>query len=128
MPAQAGVAHKPAPAAAAERLRKLQELDGDSAYGDLYPGDGGYGFDLAGSDDEGVVAEGASKAKATKPAKDGTKARDAKLSSQLQDVRRALAEKHGEKFEGAFAKRGADAPPVDDAVGEAKSRAKRLRL
>jgi len=128
VPAPAAEAQKPAAAAAAERLRKLQELEADSAYGELYPGDGGYGFDMAGSDDEGVGGDGAPKTKAKGILKDGAKARDAKLSSQLQDVRRALAEKHGEKFEGAFAKRSSDDPPVDDAVGEAKTRAKRLRL
>ena len=116
-----------APAAAAERLRKLQELDAGSAYGELFPGDGGYDFDLAGSDDEGGDAAGAPKAAKQKgpPKKaDAAKARDAKLSSQLQDVRRALVEKHGEKFEGAFSKRDADDGPGD----EAKARAKRLRL
>ena len=128
MPAPAAEAQRPATATAAERLRKLQELDAGSAYGELYPGDGGYGFDMAGSDDEGGGGDDAPKTKAKGAAKDGAKARDAKLSSQLQDVRRALAEKHGEKFEGAFAKRGADDLPVNNAAGEAKARAKRLRL
>jgi hypothetical protein len=121
----------PAPAAASERLRKLQELDAGSAYGELFPGDGGYAFDLAGSDDEGGDAAGAPKAAKQKGApkkEDAAKARDAKLSSQLQDVRRALVEKHGEKFEGAFSKRDADDGRLDDAAGEAKARAKRLRL
>ncbi len=121
----------PAPGAASERLRKLQELDAGSAYGELFPGDGGYAFDLAGSDDEGGDAAGAPKgAKHKGPLKneDAAKARDAKLSSQLQDVRRALAEKHGEKFEGAFSQRDADDGHLEDAAGEAKARAQRLRL
>ena len=121
-----------APAAASERLRKLQELDAGSAYGELLPGDDGYAFDLAGSDDEGGDGAGAPRAAKHKPPppknEDAAKARDAKLSSQLQDVRRALAEKHGEKFEGAFSKRDADDGRVDDAAVEAKARAKRLRL
>ena len=124
-------APKSATATTAERLRKLQELDAGAAYGELFPGDGGYAFDLAGSDDEGGEAADAPKAAKSKgPQKQketAAKARDAKLSSQLQDVRRALAEKHGEKFEGAFSKRSAD-ERLDDAAVEAKARAKRLRL
>ena len=131
MAATAIEAPKPAQPLVAERLRKLQELDAGSAYGELFPGDGGYALDLAGSDDEGGDAAGAPKAAKQKGApkkEDAAKARDAKLSSQLQDVRRALVEKHGEKFEGAFSKRDADDGRLDDAAGEAKARAKRLRL
>ena len=129
--------------AAAARLRKLQELEEDSAYGDLYPGGEGYALDLGGSDDDAppvaaATAAGATKGKGGKgkaaaPPDEG-KARDAKLSTQLQDIRRTLTEKHGDKHEGAFAKRerGGDATPAPAALGgeegEAKARAKRLRL
>ena len=131
-------------AAAAARLRKLQELEEDSAYGDLYPGGEGYALDLGGSDDEAppdaaVPAAAKAKGKGGKgkaaPPPDAGKARDAKLSTQLQDIRRTLTEKHGDKHEGAFAKRergGGDATPAAAALGgeegEAKTRAKRLRL
>ena len=130
-----------AASAAAERLRKLQELDSDAAYGDLYPGYGGYGFDADGSDDDGAPDGKPAGRKSAKglsadadPAVNANKTRDAKLSAQLQDVRRTLVERHGDKYEGAFAKRerGGEARPqpgesdaVDDKV---KARAKRVRL
>ena len=127
--------------AAAARLRKLQELEEDSAYCDLYPGGEGYALDLGGSDDEAppyaaapAVKGKVGKGKAAAPPDEG-KARDAKLSTQLQDIRRTLTEKHGDKHEGAFAKRergGGEATPASAALGgvegEAKARAKRLRL
>ncbi len=138
-------------AAAAERLRKLQELEEGSAYGELYPGCGGFAGDLRGSDDdEEAPAAGSGRAGAPAGTHKGKgkagragdqsdaaaaeKARDAKLSTQLQDIRRAIAEKHGEKHEGAFAKRecGGDAERAAEPLGgdaaDVKARAKRLRL
>ena len=130
--------------AAAARLRKLQELEEHSAYGDLYPGGEGYALDLGGSDDEvppdgAEPVAGAAKGKGGKgkaaPPPDAGKARDAKMSTQLHDIRRTLTRRHGDKHEGAFAKRergGGDATPAPAAQGgkdgEGKARAKRLRL
>jgi hypothetical protein len=101
------------------------------------------GAEEGAADAKGKAAKGkAAKGKAAKRDAGGAaaggaggaaKAHDAKLSTQLQDIRRTLVERHGEKHEGAFAKRerGADAAsPVHATAseGEAKARAKRLRL